>query len=99
MCTKPQEGPQKLILRSDQDGVDVKFYVNGREEMVSIRYLGKEIYGIFWRQRYIRWRAEVDDIEDRGTYQKIRVEGRTYLTPSRLEMGVLSPGAFQGRAY
>ena len=50
LCTKTQEGPQKLILRSDQDGIDIKIDVNGREGMVLIRYLGKAIYGIFWRQ-------------------------------------------------
>ena len=81
MCKKTEEGPQKLILRSDQDGIEVKFDVNGRYEIVYIRYLGKVIYGIFWRQREIRWRVEVDDIEDRGTYQRIRVEGGTELTP------------------
>ena len=47
---------------------------------VSIRYLGKLIYGIFWRQGYIWWKIEVSDIEGRGTYQKIRVKGGTDFT-------------------
>ena len=35
---------------SDQGGIDFKNDVNGREEMVSIRCLGRAIYGRFWRQ-------------------------------------------------
>ena len=52
-------------MRSDQDGVDVKIDVN---EKVSIRCLGKEIYGRFRCQGEIRWRVEVVDIEGRGAY-------------------------------
>ena len=42
LCTKPQEGPQKLILRSDQDGIDVKFDVNGRGELFQLGIWGKK---------------------------------------------------------
>ena len=43
----------KEILRSDQDRIDVKSDVNGRE-IVSIRCSGKAIYGRFRRQGEIR---------------------------------------------
>ena len=32
-------------MRLDQDGIDIKSYVNGREGIVSIRRSRKEIYG------------------------------------------------------
>ena len=42
-------------MRSDQDRIDVKSDVNGREVMVSIRRLGKKISDIFRRQGKIQW--------------------------------------------
>ena len=66
---------------SDQGGIDVKNDVNGREEMVSIRCLGKAIHGRFWRQGDIRWRVQVDEIEGRIIYQRSRFEGGTDLSP------------------
>ena len=40
----------KKSVRSDQDGIDVKSDVNGREGMVSIGFSGKATYGRFWHQ-------------------------------------------------
>ena len=64
-------------MRSNQYGIDVKSDVNGK---VSIKCSGKRIYGRFRHQGEIRWRVEVYDIEGRGTYNMIRVEGGTDLT-------------------
>ena len=65
----------KTFVMSDQGGIDVINDFNGREEMVSIRCLGKAIYGSFWRQGEIRWRVQVGDIEGRIIYQRSRFEG------------------------
>ena len=69
-----------MFVRLDLDDIDVKNDVNGREGMVSIRCPGKAIYGRFWSQENIRSRFEVADIEQRGTYQRSRVEGGTKFT-------------------
>ena len=71
----------KTFVMSDQGGIDVKNDVNGREEMVSIRCLGKAIYGSFCLQGEIRWRVQVGDIEGRIIYQRSRFEGGTDLSP------------------
>ena len=71
----------KICVRSDQDRIDVKNDVNGREIMVSIRCSEKVIYGKFRSQGEIMWRVEVADIKGRGTYQRSLVEGGTDLNP------------------
>ena len=82
MCTKTQEGPQKInnVLRPEQDRIDIKSDVNGRG-VVSIRFLRKAIYGRFWIQVEIKWIFEVTYIEERGTYKRSQVKGWTDLTP------------------
>ena len=70
----------KIFVRLDQDSIDIKHDANGREGMVSIRCLGKAIYGRFWCQGEIRWRVAVADIEWRETYLRNQVEDETDLT-------------------
>ena len=69
-------------MRSDQEGIDAKRDVNGREGMFLIRRSGKAIYGIFRSQRNIWLRVEVDDIEGRGAYCRSQFKGGTGLIPS-----------------
>ena len=59
-------------MRSDQEGIDAKSNVNGREGMFLIRRSGKEIYGRFLRQGNIWLGDEVADIEGRGAYWRIQ---------------------------
>ena len=68
-------------MRLDQDGIDVKSDVNGREGMASIRCSRKAISGRFWRQGKIGLRVEVADIEGKGDYQRSRFKGGTEIIP------------------
>ena len=47
-CKKTQEGPHKKFITTDQDRIDVKSDVNGREGIVLIRFSGKAIPGDFF---------------------------------------------------
>ena len=50
-------------MRSDEDGIDLKSDVNGREGIVLITRSGKAVSVRFLRQGKVRLRVEVADIE------------------------------------
>ena len=57
-----------MFVRTDQDRIGVKSYVNEREVIVLIRRLEEVKAARFWRQGNIRLRVEVVVIEGRGAY-------------------------------
>ena len=57
-----------MFVRTDQDRIGVKSYVNEREVIVLIRRLEEVKAARFWRQGNIRLRVEVGVIEGRGAY-------------------------------
>ena len=68
-------------MRSDEDGIDLKSDVNGREGIVLITRSGKAVSVRFLRQGKVRLRVEVAGIKWRGAYCRSQFKGGTNFIP------------------
>ena len=71
-------GRTSKIVTSDQDSIDIKSDVNGRE-MFSIRCSGKAIYGRFRLQGEIRWKL-----------RRMTLKGGEHVTGAKSRVGLTS---------